>query len=351
MSARAVKFLSTVARAAARGAFCTLVGLYMISVCEAETRDHIIVVGSSTVYPFSALVAEHFSRSGPFPAPSVSASSTSEGFRQFCAGPGIDTPDISNASRPISAAERAACAQSGVKKLAEIRIGYDSLIVANSLTSEALNLTLAQLWLAVAEQVPVGGKLVPNPYESWSDIDPSLPHKRITLLGPSHGHGTRDAFVDLVMEPSCKAALAGISVSQEDREKACAQVRSDSHWVDVENIELTLGKLASNQDAIGILTYSYLQQFSNRIHAGTINGIEPSVSSISSGAYPMSRPLFIYVKQGHLKSILGLADFATEFLSLCAAGTHGYLADEGLVPLQSLELLRQRAAVAALLSR
>jgi phosphate transport system substrate-binding protein len=325
-------------------------GMLVVLSCEAETRDHIVVVGSSTVFPFSALVAEHFSRSGPFPAPSVSASSTAEGFRLFCAGPGIGTPDISNASRPISPAERTACAQSGVKQMAEIRIGYDSLIVANSVAADSLNLTLGQLWRAVAGRVLVGGRLVPNPYQSWSDIDPSLPRKRITLLGPSVGHGTRDAFVELVMEPSCRVALAGIAISPEERE-ACTRVRSDGHWVDVENIELTLGKLASNRDAMGILTYSYLEQFAHRIHAGTIDGVEPSVTSISSGAYPMSRPLFIYVKQSHLKSILGLADFATEFLSLCAAGTHGYLADEGLVPLPSSELLRQRAAVAALLHR
>ena len=351
MSVTLVKFLRNAACGVARGVVWALIGMFAVLSCEAATRDHIIVVGSSTVFPFSALVAEHFSRSGPFPAPSVSASSTAEGFRLLCAGPGMDTPDISNASRPISTAERAACAQNGVKQVAEIRIGYDSLIVANSVAADSLNLTLSQLWLAVANRVPVGGRLVPNPYQSWSDIDPSFPHKRIMLLGPSVGHGTRDAFVELVMEPSCQVALADIAMAPDERVPACTQVRSDGHWVDVENIELTLGKLASNREAIGILTYSYLEQFANRIHAGTINGIEPSVMSISSGAYPMSRPLFIYVKQSHLKSILGLADFATEFLSFCAAGTHGYLADQGLVPLPSSELLRQRAAVAALLQR
>jgi len=351
MAVTVVKFLGNGAGGVWRPVVWTLMGMFAVLSCEAAARDHIIVVGSSTVFPFSALVAEHFSRSGPFPAPSVSASSTAEGFRLFCAGPGLDTPDISNASRPISTAERSACAQSGVKQMAEIRIGYDSLILANSVAANSLNLTMGQLWLAVAGRVPIGGRLIPNPYQSWSDIDPSLPHKRITLLGPSVGHGTRDAFVELVMEPSCRVALAGLAASPEDRETACAQVRTDGHWVDVENIELTLGKLASNREALGILTYSYLEQFANRIHAGTIDGVEPSVTSISSGAYPMSRPLFIYVKQSHLKSVSGLADFATEFLSFCAAGTHGYLADEGLVPLPSSELLRQRAAMTALLHR
>jgi phosphate transport system substrate-binding protein len=351
MSQVKVKLVRLVACGAAHCAVWSLVGSSLVLSSAAEARDHIIVVGSSTVFPFSALVAEHFARSGPFPPPSVSASSTADGFRLFCAGPGIDTADISNASRRISPAERAACAQSGVKQMAEIRIGYDSLILANSVGADSLNLTLGQLWLAVADRVPVGGRLIPNPYTNWSDIDPKLPRKRITLLGPSVGHGTRDAFVELVMEPSCKVALAGMAVAPEERAAACARVRGDGHWIDVENIELSLGRLASNRDAIGILTYPYLEQFANRIHAGKIDGVEPSVTSISTGAYPMSRPLFIYVKQSHLKSILGLADFATEFLSLCAAGTHGYLADEGLVPLPGAELLRQRAIVAALLHR
>lgn len=351
MSVTIVRLLRSAVRDGSGRAAWALMGMFTVFSCHAASRDQIIVVGSSTVFPFSALVAEHFSRSGPFPAPAVSATSTAEGFRHFCAGPGIDTPDISNASRPISKDERAACVQNGVKQMAEIRIGYDSLIVANSVAADSLSLTLHQLWLAIANRVPVGGRLIPNPYQSWSDIDPRLPHRRITLFGPSIGHGTREAFVELVMEPSCRVALAGMAVSAEDWETTCALVRADGHWVDVENIELTLGKLASNREAFGILTYSYLEQFANRIHAGTIDGIAPSVASISSGTYPMSRPLFIYVKQSHLKSILGLADFATEFLSFCAAGAHGYLVDEGLVPLPSAELLRQRAAVAALLQR
>jgi phosphate transport system substrate-binding protein len=175
--------------------------MFVVLSCEAETRDHIIVVGSSTVFPFSALVAEHFSRSGPFPAPSVSASSTAEGFRLFCAGPGIDTPDISNASRPISPAERTACAQSGVKQMAEIRIGYDSLIVANSVAADSLNLTLGQLWLAVAPS-PGRRQAVPNPYQV-GPTGPSLP------INASRYSGRRsatypDAFVELVWSPAAE---------------------------------------------------------------------------------------------------------------------------------------------------
>jgi phosphate transport system substrate-binding protein len=309
----------------------------------AGTTDRITIVGSSTVYPFSVLVAEHFAKSGPFSAPVVRSTSTGEGFKLFCTGPGPDTADISNASRPISSAERETCMRNGVLEIAEIRIGYDSLILANALKAETLNLTLDQLWRAAAEFVPIGGHLVPNPYHRWSDIDPALPSRPINLIGPGPGHGTRDAFVELVMEPRCKAAWG-----ESPAHANCATIRKDGAWIDVAETELILGKLASNPQAFGILTHSYLEQFRNRIHAATVDGVVPSQATISSGTYPLSRPLFIYVKESHLNTTVGLADYATEFLSLCAAGAHGYLVDEGLVPLPTSELLSQRAAVARL---
>lgn len=312
----------------------------------AGLEDRITIIGSSTVYPFSSLVAEHFAKSGPFPTPVVRSTSTAEGFNLLCAGVGANTPDISNASRPISAAERANCLHNGVAQIAEIRIGYDSLILANSLKSDALNLTLDQLWRAAAEYVPVNGRLVSNPYRQWSDIDPALPARPIRLIGPGDGHGTRDSFIELVMEPRCKAAWP--ESRADTGHPSCTTIRRDGLWTDVQDLELTLGKLASNPQTFGILTYSYLEQFQNRIHASTINGIMPTQATIPSGTYPLSRPLFIYVKEAHLKTTVGLADFAAEFLSLCAAGAHGYLVDEGLVPLPMPELLRQRAAVARL---
>jgi len=307
--------------------------------------DRISIVGSSTVYPFSTLVAEHFAKSGSFSAPVVRSASTAEGFKLFCAGAGAGTPDISNASRPITDAERATCIHNGVLKIAEIRIGYDSLILASSIKAGALEVSLDQLWRAAAELVPVGGQWVPNPYHQWHDIDPSLPARPINLIGPGPGHGTRDAFIELVMEPRCRAALPQRA---DTGHQNCTTIRRDGIWTDSAELELILGKLASNPEAFGILTYSYLDQFRNRIQAATIDGIMPSLATISSGKYSLSRPLFIYVKEAHLKTTLGLADFAAEFLSLCAAGMHGYLADEGLVPLPTPELLGQRAAVARL---
>ena len=310
-------------------------------------RDQIVVVGSSTVYPFSTLVADHFAKSGPFKTPIVRSSSTSEGFQLFC-GPGAESPDITAASRSILPSERAACAAAGVRRMTEIRIGYDSLILAGIAGHAEFNVTLDQLWRAVAKFVPVNGAFVANPYRNWHDIAPTLPDHPIELLGPAPGHGTRDALISIVMEPSCLASDAGSKLLLGRREEICDAIRDDGRWTDVENLELILGKIASNPRAMGVMTYSYLEQFTHRIRAATVNGIAPTRTNISSGIYPISRPLFLYVNDEHLLTTNGLADYAAEFVSLCAAGADGYLLDEGLVPMPMPELLRQRRIVSRL---
>lgn len=311
-------------------------------------RDQIIVVGSTTVYPFSTLVADHFSKSGPFKPPIVRSSSTGDGFQSLCSGAGADSPDIAAASRSMAPSERSACAAAGIRRITEIRIGYDSLILATNSGHAAFELTLDQFWRAVAKQVPVGGTFVANPYRNWRDIASTLPDQPIELLGPAPGHGTRDALVSLVIEPSCAAFLAESKSLPEQHQGACTAVRDDGRWQDVENLELILGKLASNPQAMGVMTYSYLEQFPYRIRAATINGSAPTRANISSGVYPVSRPLFIYVNDDHLRMTSGLADYAAEFVSLCAAGANGYLLDEGLVPMSMPELLQQRRVVARL---
>lgn len=327
-------------------ALCFVVSWSLSSVGAA--RDEIIIVGSSTIHPFSALVADHFAKSGPFKMPSIRSSSTNDGFRLLCNGVGAESPDIVAASRSIASSERSACEAAGVRHITEIRIGYDSLILAGNAALPGVNLTLDQFWRAVAKFVPINGAFAANPYRNWRDIAVTLPDQPIVLFGPAPGHGTRDALVSLVMEPSCAASEAGSKLSAQQREEICGAIRDDGRWTDVENLELILGKIASNPQALGVMTYSYLEQFPYRIRAAAVNGMAPTRVNISSGTYPISRPLFIYVNDEHLQLTDGLADYAAEFVSLCAAGANGYLLEEGLVPMPMPELLRQRRIVARL---
>ena len=314
----------------------------------AQSRDQIVVVESSSIYPFSVLVADHFAKSGPFAIPSVESSSTTDGFRAFCAG--TPTPDIAAASRRMALIERHACAAIGVHNIVEIQIGYDGLILAGAAGHPSFNITLDQFWRAVAKYVPVNGSFTANPYRNWRDIASTLPNQPIQLWGTALGHGVHDALVALIVQPNCISAAAAAQLPDDRRNAVCTAIRDDGHWTNVESIELILGKIAGHPQTMGILTYSYLEQFPNRIIAATVNDVSSTRASISSGVYPVSSPLFIYVNGDHLTSTTGLADYAAEFVSLCAAGANGYLLDEGLVPLPMQDLLKQRkiAALAAI---
>ncbi|MBS0395763.1 MAG: substrate-binding domain-containing protein [Proteobacteria bacterium] len=319
--------------------------------CFAGTPPHeapIVIVGSSTVTPFASLVATHFARSSGFPTPSIRSTGTREGIREFCAAAGTAPPDVVGASRPMSAAERADCAAHGVHPVREIRIGYDSLVLANPVGEPRIAITLGQLWRAVAKYVPVDGRFVLNPYQRWRDIDARLPDRPIRLLGPAPGRGTRDALAELVMEPACRATEAGRRLAPEGVTALCGAVRDDGRYVALDDLELALGQLAAERAAYAVLPYSYLEQFGSRIQAATVDGVAPSRATLPAGGYPIVRPLFVYVNEARIATTPGVVDYVAEFLSFCASGNHGYLSDEGLVPLPIPELLEQRARAAAM---
>ncbi|MEI8395289.1 MAG: substrate-binding domain-containing protein [Rhodospirillaceae bacterium] len=315
----------------------------------AQSRDQIRIVGSSTVFPFSTMVAETFGRGGKFKTPVVESTGTGGGFKAFCAGIGPQYPDISNASRPITTSEKEGCAKAGVTNIAEFTIGYDGVTVAVNAKSKAFPVTVKQLWLALAAEVPVGGKLVMNPNTKWSEIDPALPNTAIEVYGPAKVHGTRDAFNELVMDQGCKELPEIAALAADVKKKTCQAMREDGAWVDVsEDYALIVGKLKSNPEAVGVFTFFYIDQNADKVTGLNVNGVKPTFDNILSKKYPLSRPLFFYVKSAHVGTIPGLPDYVTEFLSTKAVGTDGYLVNKGLIPLPPAELTQQQAAAAAL---
>lgn len=304
----------------------------------AFARDQIRIVGSSTVYPFSTAVAEEFGRTSGFPSPIVESTGTGGGLKLFCGGVGENHPDIANASRAIKDSERILCRQNGVEAISEFRIGYDGIVLANDKTAPRFDLTLAQIFLALAKEVPAsnGQGLVANPYTRWNEIDPSLPDMRIEVLGPPPTSGTRDAFVELAMEGGCDSfpAIAALKVRDEKLHKAkCSTLREDGLFIEAgENDNLIIQKLQANPRALGIFGYSFLEQNQDVLQAGRINGVEPSFDNIADGNYPVSRSLYIYVKDQHIQLIPGLADYVLEYTSERAFGRNGYLTDKGLIP-------------------
>lgn len=316
------------------GCFALMLAMLLGSAAQAGARDQIHIVGSSTVYPFSTAVAEHFGGEG-FKSPVVEASGTGGGFKLFCAGVGDGHPDIANASRPIKESETETCRANGVTEIVPVEIGYDGIVLASSKAAPARPLSLRDLYLALAKKVPVNGVLIDNPYRNWSEINPALPAERIEVLGPPPTSGTRDAFLELVMDPACHAfpEVAAI-VDDKERKAACQTMREDGAYIDAgENDNLIVQKLSGNPAAFGILGYSFLADNRDKLQGSAIDGIEPSEDNIVGGQYKIARKLFMYVKKQHLALVPGLAEFVAEFVSERASGAQGYLADKGMIPM------------------
>jgi phosphate transport system substrate-binding protein len=310
----------------------------------AAARDQIRIVGSSTVYPFSTAVAERFGTKYQFRTPVVESTGSGGGIKLFCAGVGEGHPDITNSSRRIKQSEVEACAANGVAEVTEVKIGYDGIVLANSKNREPMSVTIPQIWLALAKEVPVDGEIRPNPYRNWSEIDAALPDARIEVLGPPPTSGTRDAFVELVMETGCQEFEEVAALDEDRMATVCATMREDGAFVEAgENDNLIVQKIEANPAAFGIFGFSFLDQNLDMLQGSLIDGEEPTFENIADGAYPVSRSLFFYVKNAHVGVIPGIKEYVDEFTSEAAAGEYGYLADKGLIPLPDDEREAQRA--------
>jgi len=349
----------------------------VFSAGTAYARDYVSIVGSSTVYPFATVVAEQFGRSTKFKTPKIESTGSGGGLKLFCAGFGLQHPDVTNASRRIKKSEQEKCAKNGINEIVEIKIGYDGIAIANSRKAPQFKLTRKEVFMALAKDVPdpKTGKLVPNPYKTWRDVNPSLPNTRIEVLGPPPTSGTRDAFAELAMGNGAKKFAdlkklrgmkadkaneikdmmkkLGIPLSVYDAKqkkkgkapkgkdifKAVAYaVREDGAYVEAgENDNLIVQKLEANPSALGVFGYSFLDQNSDKVQGALIEGVAPEFESISDGSYPVSRGLFFYVKKAHVGKVPGISGYLAEFTSSKAWGDEGYLTDKGLIPMPAAE--------------
>lgn len=313
----------------------------------AEARDQIRIVGSSTVYPFSTTVAEQFGKTTSFKTPVVESTGSGGGLKLFCAGVGVEHPDMTNASRAIKKSEIRRCHENGVTDITEVKVGYDGIVLANARTAAPMDITRRQLFLALAKDVPNpdgSDTLVPNPYVKWSDIDAALPDYRIEVLGPPPTSGTRDAFAELALEGGCRGIdfIRAMKKSDAKTYKAvCHGVREDGAWVEAgENDVLIVRKLEENPQAFGVFGFSFLDQNADKVQGSAIEGRGPTFENIATGDYPVSRPLFFYVKNAHVGTIPGIREYIAEFTANKAWGDEGYLTDKGLIPMPPEEQMR-----------
>ena len=318
------------------------VALATAAAAPALAREQIKIVGSSTVFPFSTTVAERFGKAGDFKTPVVESTGSGGGLKLFCSGVGVEHPDITNASRRIKASEVEKCASNGVTEIVEVKIGYDGIVLANSKAAPLFELSLRDIFLALAAEVPnEAGEMVPNPYMMWNEVNPDLPAVKIEVLGPPPTSGTRDAFNELALEGGCDMIDSIRALKDTDKnlhKKICRSVREDGAYVEAgENDNLIVQKLEANPNALGIFGYSFLEQNSDKVQGSLIDGVEPEFELIAEGDYPVSRSLYFYVKKAHVGVVPGIAEFLAEFTSEDAWGEDGYLVDKGLIPMTEEE--------------
>lgn len=319
---------------------------------SAQSREHVSVKGSSTVLPFSTVMAEQFAKSNPkFKAPVVESGGSSAGLKEFCKGVGANTIDIANSSRPIKSSEVDECKKNGVSEIMELKIGYDGIVFAVNSKNAAMKgfmLTTKQIYLALAAQVPANGKLVANPYKKWKDVDASLPDVDIVAFIPGEKHGTREVFEEKTMAEACKEFAEIKALDEKARHQACVRVRKDGATVDIDgDYTETLARISQQANGVGVFGLSFYENNRDKIAVATVNGIQPTVQTIAKGEYPVSRPLFIYVKKAHMGQIPGLVEFVNFSLSPAMIGPNGAAVKKGLIPMPNDEAQAVRAAIKA----
>ncbi|MCA8879739.1 MAG: substrate-binding domain-containing protein [Rhodobacteraceae bacterium] len=310
-----------------------------VSATAAAARDQIQIAGSSTVLPYAEIVAELFGENFDFPTPVVESGGSSAGLKKFCEGVGENTIDIANASRPIREKEVETCAANGVKDIIQVRIGYDGIVFASAIDGPAYTaFNEDQIYQALAKQVWKDGKLVENTATKWSEIDSALPDAEITAFVPGTKHGTREVFVEKVIAAGCEKsgaeeAMTAAGMSKEDVEAACTTLRTDGRSVDIDgDYTETLARIESNPNSIGVFGLSFYENNTAKLKVATMDGVSPSTETIAAGEYPVSRPLFFYIKKAHISEVPGLKEYAAFFVSDAVAGPGGPLATYGLVP-------------------
>lgn len=336
------------------GGYASLV-LLMTAISFASAREQINIVGSSTVYPFSTVVAEQFGKKTSFKTPKVESTGSGGGLKLFCEGVGENTPDITNASRRIKQKEIDKCHENGVTDIIETKFGYDGIVIANAKTSPTINLSLKQIFLALAKEIPNpdgSESFVTNPYKNWSDMDSSLPNTAIAVYGPPPTSGTRDAFTEIALEGGCKTFEWIKAMKKTDKKKYkkhCHMIREDGAYIEAgENDNLIVHKLKANAYSFGIFGYSFLDQNMDSVKGAKIEGVNPEFEAIVDGRYPISRALYFYTKKAHIGVIPGIKNYLREFISDRASGSNGYLLAKGMIPLSESGRKEQKITIDSL---
>lgn len=309
----------------------------LVSASAASARDQVQIAGSSTVLPYASIVAEAFGENFEFPTPVVESGGSSAGLKRFCEGVGETTLDIANASRKIRDREIAACAEAGVTDIIEVRIGYDGIVFASDINGPSFAFTPEDWYKALAAEHFIDGALVANAFTTWDQVNPAFPAQPIQAFVPGTKHGTREVFEEKVILQGCEdggffQAMLDAGVDEDTAEEKCMSLRTDGRSVDIDgDYTETLARIDGDKNGIGVFGLAFYENNTDKLQVATMNDVVPTTEAIAAGDYPVSRPLFFYIKKAHIGVIPGLQEFAEFFISDEIAGPDGPLSDYGLV--------------------
>ena len=319
-----------------------------LSASVSSARDQVQIAGSSTVLPYASIVAEAFGENFDFPTPVVESGGSSGGMKRFCIGLGENTIDIANSSRKIKDKEIAACAEAGVTDIIEVRIGYDGIVFASDINGQNFAFTPTDIYRALAAEMPLDGSMKSNPNTNWNEVNSAFKSQEIQAYIPGTKHGTREVFEDKVLLAGCEdtgafdAIMSMNGGENKAAEKACMAVRNDGRSVDIDgDYTETLASIDTNKAGIGIFGLAFYENNTDKLQVATMSGVMPSTESIAEGVYPVSRPLYFYIKKAHIGVVPGVKEYAEFFVSDEIAGPDGPLADYGLVSDPALPSVQQ----------
>ena len=311
-----------------------LITTFSLLATVAAAKDAIQLTGSSTVLPFATIAAESFGENSEFNTPIVEGGGTGAGIAKFCETSDAESVDIANASRKMKSGELSLCHKNGISDVLEVRIGYDGIVFASAANGPEFAFTPSDWFKALAAEVEIDGKLVPNPYTKWSEVDPSLPDQEIMVFIPGTKHGTREVFDQKVITKGCTVFKTDKLFKVRDgKADACTALRKDGRAVEIDgDYTETLQRLETNPTSVGVFGLSFYENNTDKLRVATFQGVVPSKETIASGKYAVSRPLFMYVKTQHYKSTPGLQEFVQHVVSDDLAGPEGIMVEAGLVP-------------------
>lgn len=308
---------------------------------ERFTGQIMYIIGSTLMKDYTIAIMDRLMKNAKLPPAIIINKGSTRGIDSFCAGTGLNTPDIVALSRRIRSNELENCRAHGVTDIIEILIGYEAAGVVSRRDDQDYPLTLISMYNALAAELPRDvNDFVPNQNKRWRDVDPNLPNTEIRMIIPVRSLGGRGFMEDRMLQGACRKILEIKTIfGNEDRVKQCIALRQDNRITELDtpydrNVVQTLA--TSPAGTLAILPLRFATEHQEFLKIQPLEGVVPNHETVSNREYQFTRPLYFLIKKAHVKNyrkkglVSGLREFITEVTRESTIGPSGYLAKLGV---------------------